>query len=321
MTISNDDLVLEARVPLPTRRIEFEFPGLSVGCAEYEEGPTGCTVMLFDRGWPMAIDKRGGLVGTVGDYEWSHGLCFAGGSLLGLEAAAGVGAHLFAMKGHSTNHIPLVNGAIVWDYVNRTNSIYPDNALGRAAAAAAREGAVPVGRVGAGRSATLGKMRFPAEPGGQGAAYSEFRGLRILVVTVVNAVGAIVGRDGPVVAGNRNPATGVRQRAVELLAPDFTGTTPSTGPTQNTTLTAVVTDARMTQQQLVQFGRQVHTSMARAIEPFHTSTDGDVLYAVTSNQTETQVTPDVLAMVAGEVAWDAVLAVPEPMRSVTPRAE
>ena len=311
MPPSNDHLALQPRIPAPTRKVEFDFSGLKVGCAEYEEGPTGCTVMLFQRGWAMAIDKRGGMVGTVGDFDWAHGLCFAGGSLLGLEAAAGVGGHLFAENGHSTQQIPLVNGAIVWDYVNRANTVHPDKALGRAAAAAAVEGIAPIGRVGAGRSATLGKLRFPAEPGGQGVAFGHFRDVRVLVLTVVNAVGAIIGRDGSVVAGNRNPATGERRRALNLLAADYNGA-PATAPTQNTTLTAVITDAKMTSHQVAQFGRQVHTSMARAIDPFHTATDGDVLYAVTSNQAETQVSPDVLGMVASEVAWDAVLSVPEP---------
>ena len=312
MPTSNDHLALQPRVPEVVRCVEFDFPGLKIGCAEYDEGPTGCTALLFHRGWSMSIDKRGGMVGTVGDFDWAHGLCFSGGSLLGLEAATGVGAHLFAEKGHSTEHMPLVNGAIIWDYVNRPNTIHPDKALGRAAAAAAVEGAAAVGRVGAGRSATLGKVRYPAEPGGQGVAFRQFRGVRILVLTVVNAVGAIVGRDGSIVAGNRNPATGERRRAIHLLAPDYGGTGPASGPTQNTTLTAVITDAKLTAPQLAQFGRQVHTSMARAIDPFHTATDGDVLYAVTSNQLEAPATPDVLGMVASEVAWDAVLSVPDP---------
>jgi L-aminopeptidase/D-esterase-like protein len=47
--------------------------------------------------------------------------------------------------------------------------------------------------------------------------------------------------------------------------------------------------------------------MARSIDPFHTSSDGDTLYAATSNQAQANTSPDILGMVAGEVAWDAVL--------------
>jgi L-aminopeptidase/D-esterase-like protein len=69
----------------------------------------------------------------------------------------------------------------------------------------------------------------------------------------------------------------------------------------------VATDAKLSGRELAQFGRQVHTSMARAIDPFHTTSDGDTLYALMSNKVEASASTDALAMVAGEAAWDAVL--------------
>jgi L-aminopeptidase/D-esterase-like protein len=48
--------------------------------------------------------------------------------------------------------------------------------------------------------------------------------------------------------------------------------------------------------------------MNRTIQPFHTMYDGDVLYAVTTNETDDPALDDVaLGAVAAEVAWDAVL--------------
>lgn len=307
MPLSNDDLTLEAISPVADRRLTFDLPGLSIGHAEYEAGPTGCTVFLFESGWTTAIDKRGGLVGTVGDYEWMHALCFAGGSLPGLEAATGVARELWSRKEHSTNHMPLVNGAIIWDYGRRQNTLHPDRELGRAAVRAAVPGVIAVGARGAGRSATVGKMKFAPESCGQGAAFREFGGVRLLVVTVVNALGAVIGRDGSVVRGNLDPATGARARTIDILAPARSGPSQERGPTQNTTLTLVATDAKLSGRELGQFARQVHTSMARSIDPFHTSSDGDTLYAATSNQAQANTSPDILGMVAGEVAWDAVL--------------
>ena len=69
--------------------LELDFPGLRIGVAEYDEGPTGCTVLhLPPGGAACAVDVRGGSPGTIGSaYEWTHALCFAGGSLYGLEAA------------------------------------------------------------------------------------------------------------------------------------------------------------------------------------------------------------------------------------------
>jgi L-aminopeptidase/D-esterase-like protein len=306
MPPSDDASPIPPVTPAAERVLTFELPGISIGHAEYAEGPTGCTAFLFGGGWQTAIDKRGGLVGTSGDYEWMHALCFAGGSLPGLEAAAGVAAELWDRADRSLDRIPLVNGAIIWDYGARQNRLYPDRELGRAAVRAAVPGQVALGRRGAGRSASVGKMRFVPEAGGQGAACLQFAGANILVVTVVNALGAVIGRDGTVVRGNLDRETGVRARTIDILAPDYVAARPE-APTTNTTLTLVATDAKLSNRELTQFGRQVHTAMARAIDPFHTSSDGDTLYAATSNQVQADATPDVLAMVAAEVAWDAVL--------------
>lgn len=41
--------------------LEFEFPGLLIGVAEYSEGPTGTTIFYFPAGVMGAVDVRGGL--------------------------------------------------------------------------------------------------------------------------------------------------------------------------------------------------------------------------------------------------------------------
>ena len=48
--------------------------------------------------------------------------------------------------------------------------------------------------------------------------------------------------------------------------------------------------------------------MARAIEPFHTTADGDILYAVTTDEVDNEKLSQVdLGVIASELAWDAVL--------------
>ncbi|MCA9861064.1 MAG: P1 family peptidase, partial [Thermomicrobiales bacterium] len=59
---------------------------------------------------------------------------------------------------------------------------------------------------------------------------------------------------------------------------------------------------------LGRIARQVHASMARAIQPFHMAVDGDVLFAVSTNAVESPLHEMLLATAASEVAWDAVLA-------------
>jgi 6-aminohexanoate-oligomer endohydrolase len=296
-----------------SRELHFDFPGLRVGVAEYEEGPTGCTVFhLPPGGAACSVDIRGGSPGTIGNYEWAHAVCFAGGSLYGLEAACGVSAELMAMRGHTVGwtDVELTLGAIVYDFGRRDNAIYPDRELGRAALRAAREGVFPLGRRGAGRSVTVGKT-FGLEQGefsGQGGAFRIIGPTRIAVFTVVNAFGAIVDREGNVVRGHYDSERGTRSPLVEALEAQLPQAAPG-----NTTLTLVVTNQRLTRRELRQLGVQVHTSLARAIQPFHALVDGDVLYTVSTGEVENEeVSPLSLGLVASELAWDAVLSCVDP---------
>jgi len=96
------------------------------------------------------------------------------------------------------------------------------------------------------------------------------------------------------------------------------------GPTDNTTITLVVTNQKIGRAELNRLAVQVHTSMGRAIQPFATVSDGDVLYAVTTDEVANpKLSAGQLSLIASEVAWDAVLAsVPkaDPQVATTPIA-
>lgn len=295
------------------RELAFDFPGLRIGVAEYPEGPTGCTVFAFDKGVLSSADVRGGSPGTVFAEEsgFLHAICFAGGSLLGLEAAAGVASALFTERGHESvtwSDVPLVAGAIVFDF-DRPTGAYPDKELGARAYRAAKLGVFPMGRVGAASNTFVGKgvAGLKSEPGGQGGAFLQVGEAKFAVFTVLNSIGTIVGRDGKVKRGHLNASTGERVHLHEAV---LAGAAAKAVPNQNTTLTLVVTNQRMNGRDLRQFGRQVHASMARAIQPFHTMFDGDTLFAVTTNEVAEARFSDIasLGAVVSEVAWDAVLA-------------
>ena len=116
----------------------------------------------------------------------------------------------------------------------------------------------------------------------------------------MNAVGAVVDREGTVVRGHFDRPSGARRALVEGIEARVTG--------GNTTLTVVATNQKLDRWLLRQLGRQVHTSMARAIHPFHALTDGDVLFAATTNEVENDDLDSVtLGVLASELAWDAVL--------------
>jgi L-aminopeptidase/D-esterase-like protein len=278
--------------------LAFDIPGVKVGFAEYEEGPTGCTVFVFvfDKGVVTAVDIRGGMVGQVeSEYQFHHAICFAGGSLHGLEAASGVRAALTGMeKPQNPPPIPLVAGAIIYDWFGRKNIVYPDKTLGFAAATSAAEGRFFFGRRGAGRWAGVG----------QGGAYRQIGETKIAVFTVVNALGQIVDRSGKVRSGDkRHPLEKLEARLDNELA------TVAEQEGQHTTLTIVVTNQQWGNRELDQIGRQVHSSMARAIQPFHTMQDGDLLFTATTGTVENEAlnnTTD-FGLIASELAWDAVI--------------
>jgi L-aminopeptidase/D-esterase-like protein len=231
-----------------------------------------------------------------------------------LEAATGVSAELFAMRGYATGFadIALVSGAIIYDYGPRKNAIYPDKQLGRAAMQAAQTGVFPIGKHGAGCSASVGKgFDFAqGEPAGQGGAFRQLGVTKVAAFTVVNALGAIVNREGKVVRGLFDPSTGTRRHSIEGIEQKVANSEKPNAEPGNTTLTVIVTNQRLDTRSLNQLAKQTHSSMARAIQPFHTLYDGDVLYAVTTNEVENpHLDTMALGIIASEVLWDAVLTI------------
>ena len=273
--------------------LRFDFPGLDIGVAEYEEGPTGCTVFSFGMRASVSIDVRGGSPDVSAAHrDVVEVVCFAGGSLYGLEASAGAAAEMLKRRDYSTKwmDIALVSGAILYDYGPRGNAIYPDKELGRAAIRAMRPGSFPMGARGAGRSATA-SHGAGAELAGQGGAYRAKGPTKILAFVVVNSYGCIVDRTGKIVRGKP------------------TGPVPGRVPrSANTTLSLVVTNQKLDRLQLQSVGRQVHASMARGIQPFHARWDGDVNYMVSTQAVANDDLDEVtLGELASDASWDAIL--------------
>jgi L-aminopeptidase/D-esterase-like protein len=294
--------------------LKLDFPGLEIGWATYREGPTGCTVFRFPKGAKASADIRGGAPGTVftdhlrDAVGYADAICLAGGSLYGLEAASGVARGIFEQRKRRTGwrDIACVPGAIIFDFGVRKTSHYPDHRLGRAALEAAKPGRFALGGHGAGASASCGKWLLhttKAELAGQGGAFHVHGPTRIAVFTVVNALGAIVDRKGRVVRGHLDPKT---KRRVPL--PDLRERPPRDRARGNTTLTVMVINQKLPDHALRQVGREVHASMSRAIRPFHTQTDGDVFFTVSTDAVENaSLNAYQLAAIGSEVAWDAVL--------------
>lgn len=312
--------------------LRFEFPEMRVGIAEYEEGPTGTTVFYFPKGVKGAVDVRGGAPGTVNatalmnSYESKmiQAVVFSGGSWYGLSAATGVANEIKELKAQEgqVDFIAGVVAAIIYDVGGRRYSrVTPDDRLGKAALRAAEPGWFPLGARGAGRFAMQGVYYLRGQGAdkygdwphsGQGGAFRTIGPTKIGVFTVVNALGTIVDRNGRVVRCKRNSSKGDCPLITEKLGsfPPISGGSESktAGATSNTTLTLVVTNQKLPFWALHRLAVQVHGSMNRAIQPFATEEDGDVLYAVTTDEIENpSLSPLDLGVIASELAWDAIL--------------
>jgi L-aminopeptidase/D-esterase-like protein len=268
--------------------------GLRVGQAETPERTSGVSVVLFDAPAPVVVDVRGGASATYDTASLSldatfgrrWAVFFAGGSLFGLDAARGIRTRILETGGghrafQNPNPVVPISGAALFD-LPRTLGLLPDYLpLGYEAARTASRDPVAIGRVGAGVGASVGKYRGRdrAMRGGVGSAASREAGTgSVGVLVAVNAVGAV--RDpktGEWVAGARGPRNSV-------IPPDSgrAGRSRTTG----TTLALVVSDLRLERTALARIAAIVQTGLASAIRPFHTSTDGDVLFAAATGVRE-----------------------------------
>ncbi len=309
--------------PLWAAELNFNFPGLRVGTAEYSAGPTGCTVLHFSNGARGAVDIRGGAAAVressslseENSSGWIDALVFAGGSTFGLEAASGVAREILKERQSvGFDAIPIVPSAIVYDFRHRDNQLFPDLNLGSEAFQKARENRVSTGRVGAGANITAGKVlgsRY-AEFSGQGAAFFESGPYKFFALTIVNPLGNILNLDGKIILGSKDPVTGERldiSTEVRKLPLSREEKTLEGG---NTTLSVLVTNAPLTRGELKRLAIAAHTGMGRVIDPFHTPADGDTFFAIsTASEEEVRhrknLRLDRVAVVATSLMREAVL--------------
>lgn len=303
--------------------LKFDWPAVEIGTATYEAGPTGVTVIRFPQRARAAVDVRGGAPGTY-DTDWLRlgyprkrldAVVFAGGSSYGLEAIAGVATGLKDSGERSGENIAGVTGAIIYDFRgHRLNEIYPDKRLGQAALHAVRPGIFPLGAQGAGRMAMQGWFFGCGAHSGEGAAFRQIGETKIAAFVVVNAYGSITDRDGNIVRCHRGLHWGKLSKVSELLAhlPESHGHdwAPPAAPTgRNTTVSLIITNRELDFAALKRLAMQVHTSMARAIQPFSTFDDGDTLFAVSTGEIA-GAAPGLIDLdtIAGETMSDAILA-------------
>lgn len=296
-----------------------EVAGLEVGHFTDSRRPTGCTVIIASDGAVAGVDVRGAAPGTRETdllhpsnlVDRVHAITLAGGSAWGLDTASGV------MRWLEENQIglpvgfglvPIVPAAVLFDLPVGDASIRPDASAGYEACVAASRAAPAEGNVGAGAGALVGKLfgLQRAMKGGIGSASITVDGITVGAIIACNAVGDVVDpATGLPLAGARTPdgksLLNIRDAILAGEAPQtiLAGT--------NTTIGVIATDAILTKTQAHRLAQVAHDGLARSINPVHTMSDGDTLFAMGTGKAGKSAGMMLLSVLAAEVCARAVV--------------
>ena len=306
-----------------------DVPGIRVGHFTDPRRPTGCTAILFDPDVAAGVDYATSAPGEAGvamlqpasPVDGMHALFLTGGGPFGLPAFGGVIRYLEEHKagfdwGIPDVRIPLVVAAVIDDLAVGDARIRPDAEAAYKACAAASTGPVAEGSVGAGTGATVGKMHrsrgFGGMKGGVGTASLKLGDVVVSALAIVNAAGDILDwRSGQIVAGARRPSGGFAD-CVEVMKQAMAKPGADLGlddaALRSTTLVVVATNVTLTKTALTKVADMANCGASRAIRPYHTTGDGDQLYAVSTRKLSKPDLPlTTVGSLAAEVAAEAIV--------------
>lgn len=270
--------------------MEVRIPsGFKIG--HYDDEYTGVTVILSESGATGGVDCRGGAPGTR-ETDLLHNekmmqkvnaIVLSGGSAYGLASTCGVMEYL-RQKGVGYKSlgkiVPIVCGAVLYD-LNQKEYHYPTAEYGLKACQNASKTTV-FGNIGAGKGATVGKIRGikNACKSGIGAATEKVLGVTVTAIVAVNAMGDIVDDEGKIIAG----AKGKNGEFIDTEKCLVEGDVLKLAFGTNTTIGCILTDAKLDKVDVNRLASISHNGLARAIRPVHTMYDGDTMFCMASGK-------------------------------------
>lgn len=300
------------------KQVEFtDIGGLKVGHAQNFDAATGCTVVLCEEGAVAGVDVRGGSPGTretdaldpVNLRKSIHAVLLAGGSAFGLDAAAGVMQYLEERgvgRDVMVAKVPIVCGAILFDLKCGDYRIRPDKEMGYEACRSAGSGPFPVGSVGAGTGATIGKIRGLgyAMKGGIGSYCLRTGDLVVGAVMAVNCVGDIFdAKANRLIAGVLNDDKKTVGNTEALMVENYRNDKDIFSG--NTVIGVVATNAVLTKAEANKLASVSQNGIARAVRPAHTTSDGDTIFTMATGKIKAD--PDVVGILAARSVENAIL--------------
>lgn len=279
-----------------------DIENIKIGNGENKEAGTGCTVIICERGAITGLDIRGGgpasreseLTKPFASAEVIHSVLLSGGSAFGLDAAGGVMKYLEEKNigfDVGVTKVPLVLASCIFDLRVGDYKIRPDAKMSYQACINAEKNNPKMGNHGAGIGATVGKILGVnyAMKSGLGFYALQIGKLKVGAIVSVNAFGDIYDYDsGKMIAGVLNSEkNGFRNSEEELIKIaenknlnfDIENNIKNNVMT-NTTIGALITNAKFTKSQMGKIASMSHNGFARTIKPVHTTLDGDSIYAM-----------------------------------------
>ena len=287
--------------------------GFRIGHWTDGQAATGCTVILCPPHTVGGADVRGSspgsrelaLLASEKTMQEIHAVLLTGGSAYGLAAADGVMRYLEEHQiGYRTPWamVPIVPSAVIFDLNVGSSKVRPGSAEGYAACTSASDECSIRGNIGAGTGATVGKWAGMETrmKGGFGMASMDRGDLVVAAAAVVNAVGDVLDESGRTLAGARTGdgrwlADADPLRTLSLTRPVLQS---------NTTLVAVMSNARISKVEANRLAQRAHDGMARSVKPVHTSFDGDVAFVLAGGNAE--VNFDLLAEIGVDLCARAI---------------
>ena len=303
--------------------------GIRVGHFTDPRRPTGCTVILYERGAVAGVDVRGSAPGTretdllepTNLVDKVNAVVLSGGSAFGLDAATGVVRYLdergFGYSLGGAPPVPIVPAAVLFDLTVGDPKIRPTADSGYDACTKASSGPVAEGNVGAGAGATVGKLlgRRPMKGGIGTASIKLPNGIVVASIVAVNCVGDVLDPStGQIVAGALTPdgksflnIAGALKRGTGVAAAGGGSGGAGAGAGENTTIGVVATNARFSKTEMTKIAQMAHDGMARAISPSHTMYDGDTLFAMSTGTSPVVANVTGIGALAAEAVSGAIV--------------
>lgn len=295
-----------------------DIDGIYAASVTNDKGATGCTVIVCPAGATGGVDVRGGAPATretdllrpEETVQCLHAVVLSGGSAFGLSASTGVIVELERRDiglDVGVTKVPIVSGACLFDLMCGPCDIRPTAADGADAVAAALDEPAPLvrGNVGAGTGCTVGKLAGAERcmKSGLGECVRSCGDLVCGAVSAVNAVGDIVDpTSGIALAGLLDEAGEHVIDSTEVLL-SLAATMPLSRT--NTTISCVVTNARLTKAEATKVAQMAADAYAHTIRPTHTTNDGDTIFVMATGEVEMPL--DVVGVLATKALEGAIV--------------